>query len=144
MALGVGCTVQYNGTEYTLAPLTFRDYAKIVAHNKSSAFRIYEDVNSGKRTPHRLRDINAILCRGTREDDLSMSNPETLFVKVGLSLRKAHPKLTDDELDKMLTDDAFRETLCEVMEVINEGPLEFTDTPQTMEDGEPTANPTGT
>lgn len=139
-ALGVGCTLDLGGKEYTFSPLTFLDYGKVVAFNKSIGLGAYHDAMEGKRNPTRQRDINAILCRGTKKEDFELDNISALGAKCLRSLLREHPKMTMEEVDKLLTVDAFRERICEVLGIVSEGPLEFTDKPR--EDGDADENPT--
>lgn len=141
-AMGEGCIVPFNGADYTFGPLTFRDYGRIVASNKSAALRAYFEATDDKPGRNRLRDINVILCRGPKEEDYSLSNPDTIFLKFQLSLRKAHPEITDATIEGMLNDDTFREKMCEVLGVVSEGPYQFTDKKQG--DSEDPGNPTKT
>jgi hypothetical protein len=120
--------------------LTFGDYAEVVAHNKSVALKAYHEAMDGKRNPARQRDINAILCRGTKMEDFALDNVGALQVKCLRSLLPKHPDMTPAKVDALLTNDAFRERICEVLDIVSEGPLQFTDKPQ--EAGEAEANPT--
>lgn len=141
-ALGMGAEVKFDGKTHTFSPLTFKNYAEVVAHNKSQALAAYLAAPPGMpmKPGQRIRDINGIMCRPTLEGDFAQGDPETLLLKCKLSLRKKHPAITDSEVDALLSNDEWRELICEVMHVVDNGPIEFTDGEQ--EDGESTANPT--
>jgi hypothetical protein len=57
-----------------------------------------------------------------------------------VSLRHKHPEITREKVDELITDDAHREKICDVLHIVSEGPLEFTNKPQ--EDGSADENPT--
>lgn len=134
-ALGEGVTVEFDGKSYTFSPLTFRDYAALLANRKSAALTCYLNTVRGTRQDptERARDINAIACRAMVKDDLSSGDLNTVLFKCTLSLRKTQPAITDEEIDALLSndmvreqiEDTFREQIAAILEVLNMGPLDF-------------------
>lgn len=140
-ALAVGATVPFNGKDYTISPLSFCDYAKIVGHNKSQALAAYllAPASAARSRSQRIQDMNGIMCRPTLKADFANDNLDTLPFKFRQGLLKAHPHITEQEVDDLLTNDEWRETLADIMQIADCGPIEE---PGTEEDGESTANPT--
>ena len=140
-ALGEGVTVEFDGKSYTFSPLRFSDYAALVASRKSAALTCYlNTVRGTQQNPtERIRDINGIACRAMVEDDLSIADLSTLLFKCTLSLRKTQPKMTDEEIDTLLSTDEFREQIADILQVIDIGPIDFKkQAGGGQEDGNPT------
>jgi len=129
VVLGSSLAVPYKGKSYQFAPLSLGDMADIVAHNKSEALRMYlHGINQegiAEIPPGvRFTDIHNILQRSSVPDDFSPSDPGNLLQMVYRSLRRAGNDLTIDEVDKILSDDAFRESAVTVVEVMLQGPID--------------------
>lgn len=110
-ALAAGVTLTHNGKEWTFHPLTFRDMAELVKARKSESLGLlYEATKNGEvTTRERSQHVNMVLMRGAISDDFSFSDPAVLLRQVQLSLRHKHPDVTIDEVDGLLSDEAFRE-----------------------------------
>ncbi len=141
-ALGLGATITLGDKTHTFSPLSFKDYAEVVAYNKSQALAAYlEGTRGTMQAPgERIRDMNGLMCRPTMDDDFDQANPATLLLKCRLSLCRKHPTITDAEVDELLSNDEWRETICDVMHVLDTGPVEVKGAKQEV--GTSPANPT--
>jgi len=140
-ALAVGAVVPFNGREYTISPLTFCDYAKIVGYNKSQALAAYllAPGSAARSRGQRIQDMNGIMCRPTLKADFASDNLDTLPFKFRLALQKTHPAITEKEVDDLLTNDEWREALADIMQIADCGPIEDA---STEEAGVSPENPT--
>lgn len=138
IALAKGLAVVVNGKTWQFSPLTFDDYAALVAHAKSKALSAYlttaKTLNIDALT--RIRDINGITSRPALDGDFDPLNTDSMLLKIKLSLAKKHPGITDADAASLFKDENFGPAIVDVVQVL-------ANAPQLMKgEGQPVPNPT--
>lgn len=119
--------LEYKGKKWTFAPLKFKDWADIVALVRSEAVASYlnaikdQDVALHQQTAH----INAILF-GSHAQQHSLEALRTPAVRKRVlrkSLEKAHPDVTDEQLDEFLEEENTANMYADIVELISLGPV---------------------
>jgi len=123
-AVNSGVEVECNGKTWTFSALTFKDEGLVMAAARKDALASYFDVakESGIQHQQRQWDMNSILFGAAPQ--AALVDPQSWYLKVKLSLKKKHPKVTDAEVEAFFEDDELAQKIIDVVEVMSVGPLE--------------------
>lgn len=126
-ALAQGVTITWDGKDYVFSPLTFDDFAEHLAHRKSIGLKVWMEVAAATKLDprQRIRDLCTLTSRSATDEDFSLGEPDNVKRMSFLSLRHKHPDITLAEVDKLLSDDAKREMLADLLQVMESVPADF-------------------
>lgn len=124
-ALNTGATIEIGGTPYTFTALTLGDLAHLSSFRKGAALMMYLSASQHCLVDQKTRfdDMHDIMMRGTRECDVTMDDAPGLWECAYLSLRHAHPDITRDAVDELLSSPDGRPLIKDLLTIQNYGPL---------------------